>query len=81
MKPNESAPDRSARIIIGFTLIIVSLTILDATDGNTFGIIAAAAGAILVATGIIGFCPAYKICGLSTCKVDPTRVDATTTDA
>ena len=81
MQTNENAIDRMMRTILGAVLLIVAFTVLGAQSGAILGIAAAAIGAILILTGLIGFCPAYKICGLSTCKVDPTRVDATTTDA
>ena len=41
---------------------------LDVTAAAPLGIAAAAVGAILLITGLVGFCPAYGVCKLSTCK-------------
>ncbi len=71
MKPNEGATDRTVRLILGSVLIFASFLLLGLMDGAILGIVAAVIGAVLVVTAILGFCPAYKICGLSTCAVKP----------
>lgn len=67
MKANEGMIDRAVRFILGAALIAVALLALNVMDGAILGIVAAAVGAVLVITGLAGYCPAYKICGLSTC--------------
>lgn len=69
MKTNEGGVDRAVRVVLGIVALIASFMWLGVMDGNVLGIIIAAAGAVLVITGFVGFCPAYKICGLSTCNV------------
>ncbi len=71
MKPNEGSTDRTVRLILGSVLIFASFLLLGLMDGAILGIVAAVVGAVLVATAILGFCPAYKICGMSTCTVKP----------
>lgn len=69
MKANEGSADRTLRILLGIALLIVSFVWLGVTAGNITGIIAAIIGAVLVLTGLVGFCPAYRLVGMSTCKV------------
>lgn len=38
--------------------------------GGTLGIILYVVAAIMIVTAAIGFCPLYKIIGVSTCKLD-----------
>ncbi len=68
MKANESSIDRTIRAILGVLLIILAFTMLKVTDGEILGIIAAAVGAVFLLTALVGFCPAYKLIGFSTCK-------------
>lgn len=68
MKSNEHAIDRIIRVVLGIAALVAAFMSLGIMEGQILGIVVAAVGAILVLTGIIGFCPAYKICGMSTCK-------------
>lgn len=61
--------DRALRLIVGIVLIILAFAMLGATDGAIAGIIAIAAGVVLLLTAAIGFCPAYLPFKMSTCKV------------
>jgi len=70
MKANENGADRAVRVILGIVALVVSYTSLGVMDGEILGIVVAAVGVILVLTGFVGFCPAYKLVGLSTCKND-----------
>ena len=60
MKCNEGTIDRSLRVIAGLVLVGLAAT------GNIgiWGWI----GVVPLLTGIIGFCPAYAILGMSTCS-------------
>jgi Flp pilus assembly protein TadB len=65
MKMNEGPIDRIIRVIIGIGLIALGLL------GTASGIwmwVAYVLGAILLMTGIIGFCPLYKLLKFSTAK-------------
>jgi hypothetical protein len=61
MKSNEHIIDRTLRVIVGLVLIGLAAT------GNVgvWGWI----GVIPLITGLIGFCPAYAIVGMSTCTM------------
>lgn len=63
MKTNESTLDRAIRAVIG----IVALAVAFATGiGSIAGIVLAVVGVVLVATAAIGFCPLYRLFGIST---------------
>lgn len=59
MKVNEGGVDRAIRIIVG--LVLIALTLTGAI--GAWGWI----GVLPLATGLIGFCPAYSLFGFSTC--------------
>ncbi len=69
MKANENGVDRALRLVLGVALLVASFMWLGVADGEITGIIAAAIGAVLVLTGLVGFCPAYRLVGMSTCKI------------
>lgn len=61
MKANIGNPDRAIRIVVGLGLITATLT----------GVIGAWGwlGLLPLATGLFGFCPAYRLFGASTCPM------------
>ena len=61
MKINEGTIDRALRIIAGLVLITLAAT---GTVG-VWGWI----GVLPLVTGVVGFCPAYAILGMSTCEI------------
>jgi hypothetical protein len=61
MKTNEGGMDRTIRIVAGLALIGLAAT---GTVG-VWGWI----GVVPLATGLIGWCPAYTILGLNTCAM------------
>ena len=61
MKTNEGAGDRAVRVIAG--LAILSLVFVG--PHTAWGYI----GLVPLATGIVGFCPAYALLGINTCGV------------
>ena len=63
---NVGSADRMLRIIIGALLILLPLLGAVASASSTLGIIMMIAGAVLVVTGFISFCPLYRIIGAST---------------
>ncbi len=69
MKPNEGTIDRGLRAVLGIGLLLAAFLVLDAAGGSIFGIIAAVVGAVLVVTGLVGFCPAYALVGIKTCPI------------
>jgi uncharacterized membrane protein HdeD (DUF308 family) len=61
---NENSTDRTIRVIIGIILLIVGYLALTGTSQ----IVAYVIGAILVLTGLTGFCALYKLFGINTYK-------------
>lgn len=56
---NEHTVDRAIRIVLGIALL--SLTVVG--PKSLYGLI----GIVPLVTGIVGFCPLYRIIGVSTC--------------
>ena len=67
MKANESSIDRGIRMALGLMLLGVAFAVLGI--GTIAGVIAAIVGAVLITTGLVGFCPAYAIFGFKTCPL------------
>jgi Protein of unknown function (DUF2892) len=61
MKTNEGATDRALRVIGGGVLVGLAAT---GTIGM-WGLI----GLVPLATGLVGWCPAYSLLGIDTCPV------------
>lgn len=61
MKKNVGTIDRSLRIIIG--IVLISLAFIG--PQTAWGWV----GVIPLATALIGWCPLYKIIGISSCQV------------
>jgi hypothetical protein len=59
MMTNEGTLDRAIRVILGLSLL--SLTV--AGPHTLLGLV----GIVPVLTGIVGFCPLYRLIGVSTC--------------
>jgi len=65
MSKNVGAVDRILRVIVGLVLVCYAIPIgFPSTGWNWVGWI----GVIPIITAFIGFCPAYKVVGVSTCK-------------
>lgn len=71
MSFNVGTPDRVVRVILGLLLLIVpfatSWTLFDSPFWVWVSVIA---GFVLIVTGVVRFCPAYRILGMSTAKKD-----------
>lgn len=61
MKPNEGGIDRGIRVVAGLALVGLAAT---GTVG-LWGWI----GVVPLATGLIGWCPAYTLLGINTCPM------------
>jgi len=61
MKPNEAIWDRMIRVVLGIGL----LSLVFVGPRTPWGIV----GVVPLLTGLVGFCPLYRILGLSTCPV------------
>jgi hypothetical protein len=60
MNKNEGGLDRALRIIVG--AVLVGLTVYGTI--GVWGWI----GVVPIATGLMGWCPAYSLLGVKTCK-------------
>ncbi len=58
---NEGTADRVIRVALGVALL--SLTVVG--PHTPWGLV----GLVPLATGLFGFCPLYRLVGISTCKV------------
>ena len=61
---NEGQWDRSMRMLAGIVLVAAGWMLAL----NTLGVALLAIGAIALGTGIVGWCPAYTLFGVSTVK-------------
>jgi hypothetical protein len=66
MTTNESNLDRIIRLVLGVAVLIGAFAV---GLGSIGGIILAVVGVVLLVTAAVGFCPLYRVFGLSTCKV------------
>ncbi len=66
---NTSKLDRIIRVVAGLALGAFAWFVLGLDEARTVGVIAGVIAAILVITGLVGFCPAYRLFGINTCKV------------
>ncbi len=64
---NVGQTDKMIRLVAGVVLIAVAFWKLGGI-ATTAGIVAVVVGAVLMATAIINFCPAYGLLGLRTNK-------------
>lgn len=62
MTRNEGTIDRALRVIAGFVLI----SLVFVGPQTPFGWI----GIVPLATGLLGWCPAYTLLGIKTCPAD-----------
>ena len=66
MTANESSLDRIIRLVVGIAALVAAFAI---GIGSVGGIILAIVGVVMLVTAAVGFCPLYRVFGLSTCKV------------
>lgn len=70
---NVGSTDKKLRIVGGLILLGLSFVALGGV-GTSLGIIAIVVGAVLIVTGLVNFCPAYKLLGIGTAKKSETGV-------
>ncbi len=66
MTTNESSIDRIIRLVVGIVALVAAFAV---GLGSLGGIILAVVGVVMLVTAAVGFCPLYRVFGLSTCKV------------
>lgn len=65
MKSNMSFTDKAVRILLALVVIILYVT---GVISGTIAIVLSALSAILILTSVIGFCPLYRLFGVSTLR-------------
>lgn len=63
---NVGGLDRAVRLVVGAVLLPVGLVLL--AGDRALGWVATAAGAFVLASGVLGFCPPYVLLGISTAR-------------
>lgn len=66
MKKNMGNADRIIRLIIA---AVLAYLYFGGVVTGTLGIVLAVVAGVFVLTSLVGFCPLYKLVGLSTCPV------------
>lgn len=61
MTTNECGVDRALRVLIGVAL----LSLVFVGPHTMWGLL----GLVPLATGLVGFCPLYRLVGIDTCRV------------
>jgi hypothetical protein len=64
MTTNEGIIDRGIRIVFGLALITVALGLFGPSYTSAWGWV----GILPLATGVVGWCPAYSLLGIKTCR-------------
>jgi hypothetical protein len=70
MQTNESTADRAIRLVIAIAAVAGAFAV---GAGSVVGVILFVVAAIMLVTAAVGFCPLYRVFGLSTCKVPSSR--------
>ncbi|MHB0928115.1 MAG: YgaP family membrane protein [Candidatus Nanopelagicales bacterium] len=65
MVKNESNLDRIIRVVLGLVVLIVAFSV---GASSALGIVLLVVAVVLLVTAAVGFCPLYRLLGLSTKK-------------
>lgn len=68
MAKNVGGVDRLIRIVVGGGLIYYAMSNLPGADA--WMVPAGMVGFVLILTAVFGWCPAYKVFGMKTCKAN-----------
>jgi len=66
MRTNESTLDRVVRLVVAVVATVLGVVV---GAGSVGGVLLFVVAAIMLVTAAVGFCPLYRIFGISTCKV------------
>lgn len=70
MKTNEGTADRAIRVVLGVAAIAGALLV---GASSVAGIVLFVVAGVLLVTAAVGFCPLYRVFGISTCRVPAGR--------
>lgn len=73
MTTNESTIDRIIRAVAAVAAVVAIVVAVVAGPGSVLGIVLLVVAAVLLVTAAVGFCPLYRVFGMSTCKVPAPR--------
>jgi hypothetical protein len=66
MKANVGTVDRIVRAVVGLAALLGAVAI---GSGSVAFVLLMVVGAILLVTAAVGFCPLYRVLGITTCPV------------
>jgi len=72
MTRNEGNLDRIIRVVIAIAAIAGAWAV---GFGSVFGIVLAVVAVVMLVTAAVGFCPLYRVFGLSTCPVNTSATE------
>jgi hypothetical protein len=70
VQTNESTVDRGIRIVIALAAVVAAFAV---GAGSLLGVVLFLVALIMVVTAAVGFCPLYRVFGLSTSKLPARR--------
>jgi type IV secretory pathway TrbD component len=70
MTTNESTVDRAIRLLVAVVAAVVAFVV---GAGSALGIVLLVVAAIMLVTAAVGFCPLYRVFGISTSKLPANR--------
>lgn len=71
MSFNVGTPDRIVRVILGLILLVAPFATSWALFANPAWVwVSVIVGLVLIVTGVVRFCPAYRLLNLSTARKD-----------
>lgn len=73
MTTNVGSADRAVRLALAVLAAVVAFVV---GVGSTLGIMLLVVASVMAITGVVRFCPLYRLFGMNTCPVDQRRVGA-----
>ena len=66
MNANVGSTDKIVRLVLALVAVVFAFV---AGIGSALGVVLIVVGVVLAATAFTGFCPIYRVFGMSTCPV------------
>lgn len=70
MTTNQSTADRAIRVVLAVAAVVGAFLV---GAGSVLGIVLLVGAGVLAVTAATGFCPLYRVLGISTCHVPANR--------
>ncbi len=68
MNANVGSTDKIARVVLALLAVVFAFL---TGIGTTLGVVLLVVGVVLAVTAFTGFCPIYRVLGMSTCPARP----------